>query len=843
MAVRLSSFATLAVLLTADGKQFRSTLQKSKTEVSLWSKHVRRNAGLANTALLSIATYKLGGAALQGIKQWGEYEASLSDVAAKTGTTRRELEKLSLIVRESAEKSVYTARQTAEAATFLAQAGQNVYEIERAIDPVIKLAAATRHGIQETADIVTNIQQAIGIDVNNLSDVADVLALTTARSNVNMSDLSESFKYASATAHPLNLSLTELSASIGILGNVGIKGSLAGTAFRQALAALARTSEDAGDSAEGNTVNFSRQEQTLRDLGVSVYKAEGEFRNLLDILKDLSAAGATVPDFVKIFGSRAGSSLSILARNLGQVEELLTTLNSSAGSATEISRKQLQNLAGETKILKSAFGELQLAWGDSGAGEAQRDLTRLATVITRKATPAVVALGANLKTLVLILAPGLAFLAGALALKAIAALSSLAIVLAATPLGLIVLAILGVNAAILTMHGSYDKFFRRLEIGWKASVWVAKKYTIKIINFALTSWADFRNAINDALEIISLRARHVFETIQTLIHNMSQAAKDAWKTIKSLMSGDGIPDIDKSQYRAVEGEESFMQKHFRSSKIKPDLIPEIKPFILPPISSDPIKPATDNISKDYQKLADEIVDANEGLADKIAEAAKKIADTYDTAFDGIGARAQSVFSQVSGAFSKMIQLTQEGERDRIKDGRWSADTYRDLQVEAFDIILNHGAKNSKKLARLQKALAIGSAIRDVARGITSALGSAPPPWNFVTAGLVAAAGAIQIKTIRETPIGQAHGGMARIPRTGSYMLEEGERVVKARTNLALEKFLYDSNRAETSTAPNVVVNVHAIDTKDLMDRIAEPEVREGIASLVSDSRRRRLAPA
>jgi hypothetical protein len=61
--------------------------------------------------------------------------------------------------------------------------------------------------------------------------------------------------------------------------------------------------------------------------------------------------------------------------------------------------------------------------------------------------------------------------------------------------------------------------------------------------------------------------------------------------------------------------------------------------------------------------------------------------------------------------------------------------------------LAEGAKHSKKLFRLNQALAIGEAIMNTAQGVTNAL-KLPFPINIVMAGLVGAMGAAQISTIR-----------------------------------------------------------------------------------------------
>lgn len=67
--------------------------------------------------------------------------------------------------------------------------------------------------------------------------------------------------------------------------------------------------------------------------------------------------------------------------------------------------------------------------------------------------------------------------------------------------------------------------------------------------------------------------------------------------------------------------------------------------------------------------------------------------------------------------------------------------------------------HSKELVAIGKAAAIANAIINTAQGVTLALATFPPPFSFVLAGLVAAAGAAQIATIAGTKM--AEGGLVK----------------------------------------------------------------------------------
>lgn len=98
----------------------------------------------------------------------------------------------------------------------------------------------------------------------------------------------------------------------------------------------------------------------------------------------------------------------------------------------------------------------------------------------------------------------------------------------------------------------------------------------------------------------------------------------------------------------------------------------------------------------------------------------------------------------------------------------------------FTIASNNAKKDAerqKKIARLKfnvdKAMNIGQAIMNTAKGVTAALGSYPPPFNLILAGIVGAAGAAQVGLIaaqkfqEPSESGDVGGGAPSVPSVGA----------------------------------------------------------------------------
>lgn len=93
--------------------------------------------------------------------------------------------------------------------------------------------------------------------------------------------------------------------------------------------------------------------------------------------------------------------------------------------------------------------------------------------------------------------------------------------------------------------------------------------------------------------------------------------------------------------------------------------------------------------------------------------------------------------------------------------------------------MGESAKAAIRLAKLTKALSLVEAIAQGALAVQKALASAPPPINFIQAGIVGAAAAVQVAAIATQKIPSYYQGTASVPAPDSTMatLHKGEAVL------------------------------------------------------------------
>lgn len=240
-------------------------------------------------------------------------------------------DRMARYVRRIGVETKFTAIEVAGAVKFLSMAGMGIETINESIRPITNLALIGDNDISQIADLATNIQTGYNIKNTSMGSVADILASTVSRSNVNIIEMAESFKMAAGYLRLSGVDFTEASAAIGVLGNMGIKGTMAGTALRAMATRFAKPTKEAREALDRLGVKFTRMEDIY---GKQVEK----LRPLADIFEDLNKKGATMADMQTIFGKIGGNAAMMFVSNYGQLRTLASQNRASQGISSELAQ-------------------------------------------------------------------------------------------------------------------------------------------------------------------------------------------------------------------------------------------------------------------------------------------------------------------------------------------------------------------------------------------------------------------------------------------------------------------------------------------------------------------------
>ena len=258
--------------------------------------------------------------------------------------------KMAQSVRNVGVETKFTAIEVAGAVKYLSMAGQSIETINESIRPITNLALIGDNDIAEIADLTTNIMAGYDIKPGSMPSVADIIASTISRSNVNIIETAESFKMAAGTLRMAGIDFTEASAAIGLLGNMGLKGTMSGTSLRAIATRLASQPRTAKMSMERLGVQFTE----VRD--ISGKKVE-KFRPLADIFEDMNKAGATLEDMHKIFGVRGANAGMMFLQNYEKLRQLTANNRASHGISSELAQVKQETTKGQWYQMTSQFTE------------------------------------------------------------------------------------------------------------------------------------------------------------------------------------------------------------------------------------------------------------------------------------------------------------------------------------------------------------------------------------------------------------------------------------------------------------------------------------------------------
>ena len=319
------------------------------------SKVLEKFSGAA-TKWLKIATAAAVAAAIAfgaASMKWGmDFESQMSSVEAVSRATVGEMAALNEKAKQLGRDSAFSATESGKAMEFLAMAGLKPGQVLAAVGDTLNLAAAGSLDLAEAADIASNVLTGFNLAAENMGRVSDVMAETAASANTNVQQLGNAMSYVAPVASAAGWSLEATAAAIGMLGNAGIQGSMAGTVLRQAIMALLNPTDAAS--------------QALSNLGISITDNQGRMLSLEEILRQIDPAvldtAEGLGDLAKIFGTRATPGITALikqgADNLG---EFTNQLNNAAGAAETMAETKLDNLKGAFTLLRSSVEGVGIA--------------------------------------------------------------------------------------------------------------------------------------------------------------------------------------------------------------------------------------------------------------------------------------------------------------------------------------------------------------------------------------------------------------------------------------------------------------------------------------------------
>ena len=312
-------------------------------------------ATLANLAAEAITRAVDGIKNLAGnvIELGQNFTSTMSEVSAISGATGEDFEKLEACAREYGATTVFSASNAAEALKYMSLAGWDADQSTSALGGVLNLAAASGMELGAASDMVTDYLSAFAMEAGDAAYFADLLSYAQSHSNTTAEALGEAYKNCAANLNAAGQDVETVTSLLEGMANQGYKGSEAGTA----MAAIMR---DITNGMKDGAIKIG-------ETSVAVMDAQGNFRDLTDILTEVEAATNGMGDAERAVAlsstftadSTKGLNL-ILNEGMDKIAGYEEELRGASGSAEEMANIMNDNLSGDMAAMNSAFEELGL---------------------------------------------------------------------------------------------------------------------------------------------------------------------------------------------------------------------------------------------------------------------------------------------------------------------------------------------------------------------------------------------------------------------------------------------------------------------------------------------------
>ena len=337
-----SESGSVIIKIEGDDTDFKSKVnglgKTAESGVSKLGNAVKTAAVGIGGAMVAIGGY--------AIKVGSDFESAMSNVAAISGATGDDLQMLKDTAQEMGATTQFSATEAANALSYMALAGWDANQSASALPGVLNLAAASGMELASASDMVTDYMSAFGMSCEQSGYFADMLAYAQSNANTTAELLGESYKNCAANMAAAGQDVETTTSLLAMMANQGLKGSEAGTA----LAAVMRDL----------TAKMSDGAIKIGDTSVAVQDANGNYRDLTDILQDVESATNGMGDAEKAAAlsstftadSIKGLNL-ILNAGVSNAADFENQLRNSGGTAENMANVMNDNLAGAMKSLQS----------------------------------------------------------------------------------------------------------------------------------------------------------------------------------------------------------------------------------------------------------------------------------------------------------------------------------------------------------------------------------------------------------------------------------------------------------------------------------------------------------
>lgn len=277
------------------------------------------------------------------LQQITSLQKEFANIQAITASTDGVMMSLVDTIHDVGTNSMFTNQELAKATVTLGQAGYSAQEIEKLLESVSQLAAATGTDLSTSVQVATSALTVWNLEASQMTRVADVLTSAVNATKAEIATIANGIQYAGAMFADLGVSLEESVALFSAVTNAGLKArSVVGTGSRALVTELITPTE--------------KFEKVLKRLNLTLDDVDVRSKGVTLVLQTLRDAGFGAEEAFEAMDRRAATFYSAASSQL----EMLKQLNKEfllTGATSKANETQMKTLYAQMVRFKNVFIE------------------------------------------------------------------------------------------------------------------------------------------------------------------------------------------------------------------------------------------------------------------------------------------------------------------------------------------------------------------------------------------------------------------------------------------------------------------------------------------------------
>ena len=287
-----------------------------------------------------------------------ELDTSLNNIRIVTSASNEDMRNFALYANEAAQAIGASTTSFTDAAQLYAQNGFNEEDYTRLAEITTKVANVTQQNTTDVSEQITALMEGYHMSIDQVEDSLGGMAVVAAASAADLEELATAEQKVASTANTLGVSHEQLTAQIGTIVSVTRQApESVGNAMRTLYARIADL--QMGETLEDGTT-LGDLSGTLADIGINVTDAEGNLRNLGDVLEELQGKWGDLSNAqqialgTKLAGKYQLNPFMALMENADMYNEQLEMMQTSGGALEEQQSIYMDSIQAKMQQLSTA---------------------------------------------------------------------------------------------------------------------------------------------------------------------------------------------------------------------------------------------------------------------------------------------------------------------------------------------------------------------------------------------------------------------------------------------------------------------------------------------------------